>query len=72
MISIIVPSVLCMVLTRFFMHTAVSRSIILQESGSHFDPVIVPAFEACAEDFQQVRKAYADDAARGAALAACP
>ena len=41
----------------------VARSIILEESGSHFDRRVVRAFEVRERDLVAVRQAYPDVAA---------
>ena len=43
-----------------FVHT-VARNIIIEESGSHFDPVIVDAFTACEEEFEAIRAEYVEE-----------
>lgn len=44
-----------------FAHT-VARSIILEESGSHFDPDIVDAFLQCEQEFLEIRNRYSEHA----------
>jgi len=41
----------------------VARSIILEESGSHFDPDVVDAFLAAEEKFLAIRERYAEEPA---------
>jgi putative two-component system response regulator len=41
----------------------VARSIINDESGSHFDPVMVEAFMATADEFTRIREVFAEVAA---------
>lgn len=48
-----------------FAHT-VARNIIVEESGSHFDPVIVDAFTASEEQFKAIRAEYAEEALHAA------
>ena len=43
-----------------FAHT-VARNIIIEESGSHFDPVIVSAFTASEEEFKAIRAEWAEE-----------
>jgi putative two-component system response regulator len=43
-----------------FSHEA-SVQIILQGSGSHFDPELVTAFDAIQDDFRQIALRYADE-----------
>ena len=38
----------------------VTRSIIIEESGTHFDPEVVEAFLACENEFIKVRDKFAD------------
>jgi putative two-component system response regulator len=38
----------------------IARALIREESGTHFDPQIVAAFEACKEQFRQVQEIYED------------
>jgi putative two-component system response regulator len=38
----------------------IARSIILEESGSHFDPSVVEAFLACEEQFIAVRERFSE------------
>jgi putative two-component system response regulator len=40
-----------------------ARTIILEGSGTHFDPDVVAAFEACYEDFVAIAQRYSDDEA---------
>ncbi len=39
----------------------VARSIIVDSSGSHFDPVIVEGFLACEDQFIAIRRQFSDD-----------
>lgn len=52
-----------------FMHS-LARSIILEESGSHFDPNVVDAFLACEQEFIKIRERYRESAPEPA-VAAC-
>lgn len=38
-----------------------ARAIILNGAGTHFDPDVVAAFEACYEDFVAIAQRYSDD-----------
>jgi putative two-component system response regulator len=38
----------------------IARSIIVEESGTHFDPAIVEAFQACEQEFLGIRGRYAE------------
>lgn len=38
----------------------VARSMIIEESGSHFDPVLVDAFIQCEDDFKQIGQRFAE------------
>jgi len=38
----------------------VSRNVILEESGTHFDPEVVAAFTDCQEQFLQIREEHAE------------
>ncbi len=44
---------------RAFPHEA-AKSIILKESGTHFDPLLVSAFETVSEVFKKIAQEYAD------------
>lgn len=50
-----------------FTHEA-SRSIIINDSGSHFDPAIVDAFQQCEDSFIKVQEQYAEAMATAVAL----
>lgn len=39
-----------------------AKATILEESGTHFDPQIVRAFEVCEQGFVEVRESYAEQA----------
>jgi putative two-component system response regulator len=38
----------------------VARSIIIEESGSHFDPDVIDAFLQCEQEFLAIRERYAE------------
>lgn len=35
--------------------------MIREESGTHFDPLIVTAFDACEEEFHRVKEYYCEE-----------
>jgi putative two-component system response regulator len=41
---------------------------IVAESGRHFDPDVVQAFLDCAEEFKSVKRRFAEDGRKGAAV----
>jgi PAS domain S-box-containing protein len=46
---------------------AAARGLILKDSGTHFDPLIVKAFEACQQQFKEIRERYSETATAMAA-----
>ena len=47
----------------------VARRFIIEQSGSHFDPDVVAAFDACFENFVDIARRYAEDEPNGASPA---
>ncbi|MBI1367982.1 MAG: response regulator [Planctomycetes bacterium] len=48
--------------------TEVARTMIINESGKHFDPTVVEAFIACYDQLLETRRSYNSDAAGSAAM----
>jgi putative two-component system response regulator len=44
----------------------VAKGLILKESGTHFDPAVVAAFEACEAEFHEIRDRFAEPHQRAA------
>jgi putative two-component system response regulator len=38
-----------------------AKAVIIQGTGSHFDPMVVDAFQACEQEFVQIFERFKED-----------